>query len=318
MSITPGIIIIDDEEGLATSLEDIMTEEGYDVESAFDGQSGLALCREKKFDVAIVDIKLPDMSGNQVAKNIAEFSPWTECILITGNASLESAVEAVISCWCVRSLANAEQLQVVRYERTRRAVQPGPRFTDGHLKNAYGFLQYVKPEVDSDQVVTDACEWYGSPPHDAPAEEEENPREPEVTAPWVYCQMSTGTLVHDRTFFAAVNHVMQECRPNAKEYQPWDAWLYITPVCFQLGGPYWKLWNECMVSVLLQTQKSKEMRTGSWNPTEDWHSMFYGRVFPTAVACLCLETYYRFPRTLDCKRFLPEGFPHPRSFSTRK
>lgn len=89
------VIIIDDEVNLAANLRDIIEEEGHLVDTAFDGASGLALCREKMFDVALIDIRLPDMSGHEVAGKIAEFSPMTGCVLITGHASLESAVEAV-------------------------------------------------------------------------------------------------------------------------------------------------------------------------------------------------------------------------------
>ncbi|MDY7037970.1 MAG: response regulator, partial [Thermodesulfobacteriota bacterium] len=98
------IIIIDDEEDLVGNLRDILAEKGYLVESAFDGRSGLELCREKKFDVALVDIKLPDIQGDEIVRKIAKVSPKTECILITGYASLEGAIEAV------------RQKEVVAYE----------------------------------------------------------------------------------------------------------------------------------------------------------------------------------------------------------
>ena len=98
------IIIIDDEEDLVANLRDILAEKGYLVENAFDGKSGLELCRQKKFDVALVDINLPDIPGNEIVRKIAKVSPKTECILITGYASLEGAIEAV------------RQKEVVAYE----------------------------------------------------------------------------------------------------------------------------------------------------------------------------------------------------------
>ena len=89
------IIIIDDEENLALNLRDIMEEQGYSVESAFEGKTGLEMCRENEFDIAFVDIKLPDTKGTNLVKEIEKVSPDTGCILMTGYASLESAVEAV-------------------------------------------------------------------------------------------------------------------------------------------------------------------------------------------------------------------------------
>jgi len=95
MEIKPRIIIIDDEADLVANIVDIMEDRGYEVEVAYDGKSGITICNEKKIDVALIDIKLPDMLGNDVAAKIADLSPMTECILITGYASLESAVNAV-------------------------------------------------------------------------------------------------------------------------------------------------------------------------------------------------------------------------------
>ncbi len=95
MKRSPRIIIIDDEVDLAENLRDIFEEEGYRVVVAYDGKNGVAFCGETMFELAFIDIKLPDMAGNEVAKKIVDLSPETECILITAHASLESAVEAV-------------------------------------------------------------------------------------------------------------------------------------------------------------------------------------------------------------------------------
>lgn len=94
METRPNIIIIDDERDLVSNLTDIMIED-YNVEYAFDGSSGISMCHEKAYDLAFIDIKLPDMLGNDIVTKLSEISPETECILITAYASLESAVEAV-------------------------------------------------------------------------------------------------------------------------------------------------------------------------------------------------------------------------------
>ena len=89
------ILIVDDDVGLASNLRDILEEQGYSVAATHDGQTALTLSREKIFDLAIVDIRLPDMLGDLVINKLSGVSPRTEYILITGYASLESAVEAV-------------------------------------------------------------------------------------------------------------------------------------------------------------------------------------------------------------------------------
>ncbi|MDY7075518.1 MAG: PAS domain S-box protein [Chloroflexota bacterium] len=91
----PNILIVDDEVDLVANLRDILEDEGYTVDVAYDGAGGLALCRDKTFDVSLVDINLPDVSGHEFVEEIAAFSPQTECVFITAYASLESAIEAV-------------------------------------------------------------------------------------------------------------------------------------------------------------------------------------------------------------------------------
>ena len=95
MKVKPKIIIIDDEVDLAQNLRDIMKEEDYQVVATYDGKTGIALCSENRFDVALIDIMLPDIPGIDVARRIVEVSPKTGCILITANASLEIAVDAI-------------------------------------------------------------------------------------------------------------------------------------------------------------------------------------------------------------------------------
>lgn len=89
------ILIVDDDVGLSLNLRDILEEQGYSVAVAHDGQTALTLSREKKLDLAIIDIRLPDMLGDSVINELSGVSPRTEYILMTGYASLESAVEAV-------------------------------------------------------------------------------------------------------------------------------------------------------------------------------------------------------------------------------
>ena len=89
------ILIVDDDVNLASNLQDILEMKGYSTAVAHDGQSALTLCREKAFDLGFIDIKLPDMPGVKLVERVAKLSPGTEHIIITGHASLETAVEAV-------------------------------------------------------------------------------------------------------------------------------------------------------------------------------------------------------------------------------
>lgn len=89
------ILIIDDNALLCDTLRDFLALEGYPVDTALDGASGLEKLRRGGYDLVISDIKMPGLSGLDVLRAIRERSPDTEVILMTGYASLETAVEAL-------------------------------------------------------------------------------------------------------------------------------------------------------------------------------------------------------------------------------
>lgn len=89
------ILIVDDDVNLASNLQDILEVEGYNTAVAHDGQTALTLCRQKVFVVALIDIKLPDISGIRLIDKLHELSGETVYIITTGYASMDSAIEAV-------------------------------------------------------------------------------------------------------------------------------------------------------------------------------------------------------------------------------
>jgi len=95
MDSKPLILIVDDDPDLALNLKDILDDEGYNTMVTNDGQTALTLCHKQVFDLGLIDIKLPDIQGVELVERLVEVSPTTEHILITGYASIESAIEAV-------------------------------------------------------------------------------------------------------------------------------------------------------------------------------------------------------------------------------
>lgn len=71
-------------------------------------------------------------------------------------------------------------------------------------------------------------------------------------------------------------------------------WYYATLALFQLQDENWRVWNQAMKARLLTTQiPVYEKQAGSWNPDQIWGG-YGGRVYSTAMSCLCLEVYYRY------------------------
>jgi len=88
-------LVIDDEIGICRSLEMLLSKEGHEVVTANRGDVALLLVSEKDFDIIFTDLRLPDMSGIDILKYSKSRSPNTQVIVITGFATIETAVEAI-------------------------------------------------------------------------------------------------------------------------------------------------------------------------------------------------------------------------------
>jgi len=90
-----NILIVDDDPDFRENLSGILRDEGYVPVTAATGKEAMERVREDEFAVALIDLRLEDMSGLDVMKEIKERSPMTEGILVTGYASQSTAIDAV-------------------------------------------------------------------------------------------------------------------------------------------------------------------------------------------------------------------------------
>jgi len=95
MNSPPKILVVDDEPRLCDSMEILLSSEGYYVQTAKNGAEGIACLKNNGFDLALLDIGLPDMDGYQVVDKIMDHDPDIIIIMLTGNACLETAIQAV-------------------------------------------------------------------------------------------------------------------------------------------------------------------------------------------------------------------------------
>jgi len=95
MPFTPRILIVDDEPQICNSLEILLRRQGYDVMTAQSGRQALQLMAAKGFDLLLLDMVIPDMSGFEIMDHISSQHYEFHTIVITGNASIESAVQAL-------------------------------------------------------------------------------------------------------------------------------------------------------------------------------------------------------------------------------
>ena len=90
-----NILIIDDEEAMRDSCRQALSVEGNRIEVAEDGVRGLAMLERESFDLVILDLKMPGLSGMEVLKKIKEQDTEIVVVVITGYATIEFAVEAM-------------------------------------------------------------------------------------------------------------------------------------------------------------------------------------------------------------------------------
>ena len=89
------ILIVDDDELICTTLSIKLTQDGYSVSTADSGESALKILMKESFDIILSDLRMMGMDGIDVLKQAKTLQPEAEVIILTGHASLESAIEAL-------------------------------------------------------------------------------------------------------------------------------------------------------------------------------------------------------------------------------
>ncbi len=94
-AVKPAILVIDDEQGILETLRILLKNHGYDVETVQGGKAGLEALKHGRPDVVLADIRMPQVSGLDILAAVKEQDPETPVILMTAQASLQSAIQAV-------------------------------------------------------------------------------------------------------------------------------------------------------------------------------------------------------------------------------
>ncbi len=93
---SPGeILLVDDEIESLSGMRDVLSELGYRVKGCLSGGDALAALKERRCDILLTDLVMPDIDGITLMKRAKELDPFIICIMVTGHASIQTAVEVM-------------------------------------------------------------------------------------------------------------------------------------------------------------------------------------------------------------------------------
>ena len=95
MEQTDAVLVIDDEKNIRTTLQQVLESAGYEVATAVNGEDGLSKLSKSRFDMVLLDMKLPGMDGIDVLRRMRETNYETPVAIITAYGTIENAVEAM-------------------------------------------------------------------------------------------------------------------------------------------------------------------------------------------------------------------------------
>jgi len=117
----PKILVVDDEVAAADNLAYVCRKEGYDVETKTSGHEAISILNQQTFDVVLTDLKMENIDGMAVLNTSKKIHPDSEVIMVTGHATLDSAVEAM-KAGAFHYIAKPYRLDEVR-ELVRKALE---------------------------------------------------------------------------------------------------------------------------------------------------------------------------------------------------
>ncbi len=142
------ILCVDDEEVVLDSFRKILVLDGYSVDTVMSGKEALGLIQSHHYDFVFTDLKMPEMSGEEVTKAVKHLRPDIDVIIITGYATVESAVECMkygAMDYIQKPFTEDELLDMTRKfvirrnERIKKELKPRVHVT--HLPKAEGLLE---------------------------------------------------------------------------------------------------------------------------------------------------------------------------------
>jgi len=129
------ILVIDDDPEIRYTFETLLLAEGYDVEVAETGMEAIKKTKERRFNIALIDINLPDINGIQLLTMLREGTPKMRKIIVTGAPTLPNAVEAVnkkANAYLIKPVDVPQMLEVLKEQLEQQ--QSEETFSEGKIE----------------------------------------------------------------------------------------------------------------------------------------------------------------------------------------
>ncbi len=141
-----SILVVDDDVDVRKSLSSILSKEGYSVETVENGKQATRISEKSRFDIALIDVKLPDMEGTELLHRLKENQPHMIKIVITGFPTLENAMETVnegAEGYILKPFDTEKLLEMIRKHLKRETAE--------HISNWMEFDQDRERKSESDR-----------------------------------------------------------------------------------------------------------------------------------------------------------------------
>jgi DNA-binding NtrC family response regulator len=136
------ILVVDDDESIRKTLEAILKVEGYYVDIAENGKQAIEKTNSGYYNLALIDIRLPDMDGTELLTRMKDTTPKMRKIIITGYPSLQNAIEALnkeANAYILKPFDVKKALKTIRKQLTKQEAEK--RFSQDKV------IEYIETRV---------------------------------------------------------------------------------------------------------------------------------------------------------------------------
>jgi len=145
------ILVVDDDENIRKTMATILEGEGYSVDTVENGKEAIAKSNMKLYNLALIDIRLPDMEGTQLLTKIRATTPRMRKIIVTGYPTIPNAMEAVnkrADAYLLKPFDVAKAIETVK-DQLKKQAEEG-KYSE---EKVAGFIETRVRELEAKEVV---------------------------------------------------------------------------------------------------------------------------------------------------------------------